>query len=180
MYQRLLVSILLTVVTSVSVAVASDDLIFKKVDFIEMHSGDERQRDVRLVLDPNRNLLTIADESQGAAKATYAIIPYNKITKIVYERTGHRRYKAALLGFANIPLSIIARKVNPLSSGLGFLSPLLLLSKEKKHWLTIEFTGIPDQPQNYAYIRLDKKNYVQILSALGAGTGHKIERIINE
>ena len=35
-------------------------------------------------------------------------------------------------------------------------------------------------PQNYIYMRLDKKNQRQILSALGAGTGIEIEQIIED
>jgi len=92
-----------------------------------------------------------------AEKATYAVIPYDAIKKIVYEKSSHRRYGAGLL-----------------------VNPFLLFSKGKKHWLTIEFTDVAYLRQGYVYMRLDKKNQRQILSALGAGTGIEIEQIIED
>ena len=50
----------------------------------------------------------------------------------------------------------------------------------KKHWLTIEFDDVADQPQGYAYARLDKKNYRRIMAALEAATGLEIEESIEE
>ena len=99
----------------------------------------------------------IVSEKKGAEKATYAVIPYDAITNIVYERSAHRRYGSALL-----------------------INPLLVFSRGKKHWLTIEFTDVADLPQGYVYMRLDKNNQRQILSALGSGTGIEIEQIIED
>ena len=127
---------LLFVLAASAVVVAADAIIFKKVDVFEMEGEDEKK---------------------GAEKATYAVIPYDAITKIVYEKSKHRRYGAGML-----------------------INPFLLFSKGKKHWLTIEFTGVADLPQGYVYLRLDKKNQRQILSALGAGTGIVIEQIIED
>ena len=76
----------------------------------------------------------------------------------MYERSKHRRYGAGALA-------------NPL---------LFFTSRGKKHWLTIEFADVADLPQGYVYLRLDKKNQRQILSALGAGTGIEIEQIIED
>ena len=92
-----------------------------------------------------------------AAKLTYAVVPYNKITKIVYERASHRRYKSAIFG-----------------------SPWLLFTKGKKHWMTIEFQDVPEYPQGFVYARLDKDNYRRILRALSAGTGIEIETLVEE
>ena len=75
----------------------------------------------------------------------------------VYENSKHRRIGAGLL-----------------------INPFLLFSRGKKHWLTIEFKDVADLPQGYVYMRLDKKNQRQILSALGAGTGIEIEKIFEE
>ena len=36
-------------------------------------------------LDPEAKILTLADEKNGIEKATYAVIPYSQINKIVYE-----------------------------------------------------------------------------------------------
>ena len=148
---------LLFVMTGTPVVVAADAIIFKKVDVFEMEGEDEKKRDARMELDLDRRVLSIVDEKKGAEKMTYAVIPYDAITKIIYENSKHRRYGAGLL-----------------------INPFLLFSKGKKHWLTIEFADVTDLPQGYVYMRLDKKNQRQILSALGAGTGIEIEKIIED
>ena len=148
---------LLLVLAGSAVAVAADAIIFKKVDVFEMEGEKEKKRDARMELDPDARILSLVDEKKGAEKETYAIIPYDAITKIVYEKSSHRRYGAGLL-----------------------INPFLLFSKGKKHWLTIEVEGVEGLPQNYIYMRLDKKNQRQILSALGAGTGIEIEQIIED
>ena len=154
---------LLCVMTCTAVVVAADAIIFKKVDVFEMEGEDEKKRDARMELDAEARVLFPVDEKKGAEKATYPIIPtypvipYDAITKIVYEKSAHRRYGAGLL-----------------------VNPFLLFSKGKKHWLTIEFTDVADLPQGYVYMRLDKNNQRQILAALGAGTGIEIEQIIED
>ena len=148
---------LLFVLIGSAVAVAADAIVFKKVDVFEMEGDKEKKRDARMELDVDARILSLVDEKKGAEKATYAVIPYDAITSIVYERSKHRRYGAGVL-----------------------INPLLMFTRGKKHWLTIEFTGVPDLPQGYIYMRLDKKNQRQILSALGAGTGIEIEQIIED
>ncbi len=134
---------------------AADSIVFRKVDFFETEGDKEKKRDARIELDPNSKIITLADEKRGIDKATYAVIPYDKVTKIIYERSAHRRYDAGLI-----------------------VNPFLLFSKGKKHWLTIEFQDVADFPQGYVYTRLDKDNYRRILSALSAGMGIEIEEII--
>ena len=148
---------LLCVMTSTAVVGAADAIIFKKVDIFEMKQGNEYKRDARMELDPEARVLSIVDEKQGTRRATYAVIPYDSITKIVYERSKHRRYGAAAL-----------------------INPLLLFSRGKKHWLTVEFTDVADLPSGYVYMRLDKKNQRRILSTLSSGTGIEIEQIIED
>ena len=148
---------LLFVMVGTMVAGAADAIIFKKVDVFEMEGDDEKKRDARMELDSETRILSLVDEKKGIEKATYAVIPYDAITKIIYEKSKHRRYGAGLL-----------------------INPFLLFSKGKKHWLTLEFTDVADLPQGYVYMRLDKKNQRQILSALGAGTGIEIEQIIED
>ena len=132
-------------------------VVFKKVDVFETEGDDEKKRDARLELHPEDRMLLLVDEKKGADRATYAAIPYDAIEKIVYERASHRRYKSGLL-----------------------LSPWLLFSKGKKHWLTIEFDGVATLPQGFVYARLDKKNFRQILSALEAGTNIEVEELIED
>ena len=139
----------------VSTAVAADKLIFKNVDFFITQGDEEKKQDARLELDPIAQLVTLADEKKGTK--VWAVIPYSKITNIVYERSSHRRYGAGVL-----------------------VSPLLWLTKGKKHWLTLEFDDVADQPQGYIYARLDKKNYRRIVTALEAATGLETEEILEE
>ena len=135
----------------------ADPLIFKKVDFFQQRGEGEEKRDARLELDPDTRMLSITDEKNGAEKATYLAVPYDVITKIVYERSAHRRYGAGVL-----------------------VSPFLLLTKGKKHWLTIEFSGVAAYPEGYAYLRLEKDNYRRILSAIEAATGLEKEEILDK
>ena len=110
---------LLLVLAGSAVAVAADPVIFKTVDVFEMEGEKEKKRDARMELDPDARILSLVDEKKGAEKATYAVIPYDAITKIVYEKSSHRRYGAGML-----------------------INPLLLFSKGKKHWLTIDVEGV--------------------------------------
>ena len=127
--------------------------MFKKVDFFDQQGEDEKKRDARLEFDPETRMLLITDEKKGAEKATYLAVPYDAVTKVIYERSAHRRYVAGIL---------------------------LLLSKAKKHWLTIEFSGVAAHPEGYAYVRLDKSNQRRILSAIKAATELEIEEFIED
>ena len=103
--------ITLSTVLTAALAFATDSVVFRKVDYYEDEGEKEKKHDARLALDPNARTILIADEKHGADKKVYALIPYDKVKKIVYERSAHRRYKAGLL-----------------------VTPWLLFSKGKKHW----------------------------------------------
>ena len=136
---------------------ATQVMVFRKVDYSEIVGQEERSHSARLVLDPVGRTLTFADEGSGETKAVYAKVPYESVTKIVYEQASHRRYTAGVL-----------------------VSPFLFFTKAKKHWLTLEVKNVPELPQGFLYARLDKDNYRQVLSALRAGTGLTIdERVEN-
>jgi hypothetical protein len=153
---RVIASMVLVVMTSGAVF-GQGALTFRKVEFFVQTGDDEDKKDARLVLDPVERAITISDEKNGTEKATYAVIPYDAVTKVIYELSQHRRYGAGLL-----------------------VNPFLLLSRGKKHWLTVEFQGVESMPQGYIYTRLDKNNYRRILSALRAGLGIEIEEIIQD
>ncbi|MDE2928942.1 MAG: hypothetical protein OXT71_21360 [Acidobacteriota bacterium] len=149
--------IALLTVLATNLASVAETVVFRKVDFYEDLSDKEEKYDARLALDPEARTIMIADEKHGADKKVYALIPYDNVKKIVYERSSHRRYKAGLL-----------------------VTPWLLFSKGKKHWLTIEFEGVNDLPLGYVYVRLHKGNYRRVLSALSSGVGLEIEEIIED
>jgi hypothetical protein len=123
-------------------------MTFKKVDFFQSEGEKEESFDARMAFHPGRREIVISDEDEGEQKHVYARIPYDKVTELAYEKSKHRRWTTGIL-----------------------LSPLALFTKGKKHWLTIAFEGVEELPQNFVYLRLDKKNFRQILSALEAQTG---------
>ena len=68
------------------VAFAADVVEFRKVDvFIVQDNGDERKRDARLEIDADAGEIRLVDEKRGAARATYAVIPIDRVTAVVYE-----------------------------------------------------------------------------------------------
>ena len=136
-------------------AEAQGSLTFDKVVFYQHDGEEERERDARPVLDPVAKMLVFAADDAGEEHLVYARVPYANVTKVVYEKSSHRRYTAGVL-----------------------VSPLLFFTKGKKHWLTIEFTGVPGLPQGFVYARLHKDNFREILSALRAGTGIEVEEHI--
>ena len=145
-------AMLLSVLASLQ---AADVIEFRKVDYFEVvpktdGEPEEKKRDARLEIDQDAGEIRIVDEKRGAARASYATIPFSAITSVVYERSKSPRVKTAI-----------------------FLSPLALFSAGKKHWLTIEYDG------GYAYMRLDKKNQRQVRAALGAA-GFDVETLIDD
>ena len=138
-------------------AAVPTSLTFDKVVFYEHQGEEERERDARLILDPVAKVLRFAADDAGEEPAVYARIPYANVTKVVYEKSSHRRYTAGVL-----------------------VSPLLFFTKSKKHWLTIEFKDVPGLPQGFVYARLHKDNFREILSALRAGTGIEVEEHIED
>ena len=73
-------------------------------------------------------------------------IPAAQVSNIVYERASRPRYAAGLL-----------------------LAWPLLFTKSKQHFLTV-------QHGDYSVFKLDKNDYRQVLAAVEAATGRKIER----
>ncbi|NOT28169.1 MAG: hypothetical protein HOP16_18970 [Acidobacteria bacterium] len=134
---------------------AAAPTIFGDIDYFEAQGEEERRRDARLELDSSTAMLRVVERKNGPNRATYLEVPYGSITKVVYERSAHRRYKAGIL-----------------------ISPWLLLTKGKKHWLTVEFSDVPTHPIGYASAQLDKDNYRRVLTAISAATGLKVEEII--
>ena len=90
---------------------------------------------------------------KGHADEVYAVIAYEGVTSLVYERAKSARLKSALL-----------------------LSPLVLFSKGKKHWLTIQWTGENDKG-DATILKLDKKEYRAILGEIDSRTEVDLVRV---
>ena len=65
---------------------AADVLEFRKVDvFIVQDNGDAKKRDARLEIDTAASEIRLVDEKRGASRATYAVIPFDRIIALIYE-----------------------------------------------------------------------------------------------
>ena len=142
------IAVLLVVVMAFvggSVAFSGEDWTFKKSRILDQE-GKERKAEMVF----GDKTLTI--HRKGHADEVYAVIPYEGVSSLLYERAKSARLKAAL-----------------------FISPLMLFSKGKKHWLTIQWAGENDE-RDAAILRLDKKEYRAILGEIDARTDVELKR----
>jgi hypothetical protein len=86
---------------------------------------------------------------QGAT--TQVRVPYRKINTLEYGQNVSRRYAAAIL-----------------------ISPVLLLSKSRKHYVTVGFVDAGEKQQALV-LRIEKGDIRSVLSGLEARTGRRIE-----
>ena len=83
-------------------------------------------------------------------------VPYPRINTLEYGQNVSRRYAAAVL-----------------------ISPLLLLSKTRKHFLTIGYSDAVDQQQALV-LRINKGDIRSVLAALEARTGKRVVNVDDE
>jgi hypothetical protein len=83
-------------------------------------------------------------------------IPYGRINTLEYGQSVSRRYAAAVL-----------------------VSPVLLLSKSRKHFVTIGFTDAEGRQQALV-LRVDKGDIRSVLASLEARTGRRVETLDDE
>jgi hypothetical protein len=83
-------------------------------------------------------------------------IPYPKVNTLEYGQNVSRRYAAAIL-----------------------ISPVLLLSKSRKHFVTLGYVD-SDGKQQALVIRIDKGDIRTVLTGLEARTGRRVEYQDNE
>lgn len=102
-----------------------------------------------LVFDENSKKVQFLD-SKGTSAFT---VNYDAIQGMQYERTAQPRYVAAVL-----------------------TSPVFLLTRSKKHYLTIEYKD-PSGEARSVIIRLNKGNARQTVATAGAQTGKSVEQI---
>ncbi|MBS1840448.1 MAG: hypothetical protein JSS69_14620 [Acidobacteria bacterium] len=79
-------------------------------------------------------------------------IPYGSVKSLLYERASKPRYAEGIL-----------------------IAWPLLLTKSKKHYLTIQYADGAGTGK-YAILHLDKRNYQDLLAMAEAETGKKVER----
>jgi hypothetical protein len=95
--------------------------------------------------------LTGPEAMEFACGKTEFRIPYKRIGAVEYGQLVSRRYAAALL-----------------------LSPMLLLSKERRHYVTLAFADERDAQQAIVF-RVDKADIRSMLASLEARTGRRVE-----
>jgi len=121
---------------------------FQRIKIVRTEAGESKEREV---------VLQFADEDiliegkEPALNIRYEI-PYNKVTKAIYEKSQHPRIAPTLL-----------------------VSVFFLFSKSKKHWLTIYY-HTPEDKEDFVLLRLDKRNYKMVLATLETKAGITVER----
>jgi hypothetical protein len=95
--------------------------------------------------------LTSADNLRLQYGATALQIPYQKINTVEYGQSVSRRYAEAIL-----------------------LSPVFLLAKSHKHFLTLGYVD-SDGKQQALVFRVDKGDIRSVLAGLEARTGRRVE-----
>ena len=119
---------------------------FDKLELRATFGGAEEGQKGRLLVSADRIRFATKD-----GKAEYFSIPSDSVTDLFYSRVSGRRIKTAV-----------------------FVSPLLLFSKGKKHYMTISFDSGADLVGAVEF-RLDKSNYRGILHAVESVSGVRLE-----
>jgi hypothetical protein len=129
-----------------SLLLAADS--FKNVEYLYKAEGKDKGQQVggRLNFDSKLGLMTFD------SKKVRLELQATSVSSAIYERTSRPRYVSGLL-----------------------LAWPLLLTKSKKHFLTIQYKDGSGEGK-YAIFHLDKGNYREILAATEATTGKKVER----
>jgi hypothetical protein len=96
-------------------------------------------------------LTSDAREFHFRTKGSEVIVAYEKINLLEYGQKVDRRYVSAI-----------------------FISPLLLLSKARKHFLTVGYTDATGNQQAMVF-RVDKHDIRIALASLEARTGRKVQ-----
>jgi hypothetical protein len=144
----LLVGLLLLTVNVLTAAsgAQSPEMSFEKLELRTSFGGAQEGQKGRLLVSANRIQFTAKD-----GKTAYFSIPSHAVTDLFYSRVSGRRIKTAV-----------------------FVSPLLLFSKGKKHYMTISFDN-GDNLVGAVEFRLDKSNYRGILHAVESVSGVTLE-----
>jgi len=124
---------------------------FDHVQYLKGSSGNRKGGEKisgALQFDASKKAVEFVNK-KGTSELT---IPNASITNIIYERTAHPRYVQGLL-----------------------IAWPLLLTKTKKHYLTVQYADASGAGQ-FVILHLDKGNYREILAAAEAQTGKKVQR----
>lgn len=124
---------------------------FDKAEYLKAGTAKDKKGETikgALAFDSVKKTMSLARADGSVAVS----IPYDSIKSLLYERSSKPRYAEGIL-----------------------LAWPLLLTKSKKHYLTVQYTDATGQGQ-FAIFHLDKSNYQVILATAEAQTGKKVER----
>jgi hypothetical protein len=109
-------------------------------------------------------VLTLSDQRQAVeikpARGNTISIPYSAVDKFVYEYTRKHRVNEDTIATAAIGVGAVA-----------------MLTRSRNHWLEIDYHQ-DERPRIYV-LRMDKRNYLQILDAVKKHTGKEPEILGN-
>lgn len=126
----------------------SADTVFKDIELVVIkENGDKSLKSADLLV--GDEFLSVTRKGSADIRADY-----KTITKIVYEKSAHPRWKTAI-----------------------FVSPWFLLSKGKKHWLTVNWKEATGTGNGYFVIKMEKGNFRDILAMVESKANQAIERI---
>jgi hypothetical protein len=95
--------------------------------------------------------LTGADDMVFRSKSGDVRVAFQRVNTLEYGQNVSRRYAAALL-----------------------VSPILLLSKTRKHYITLGYTDVEGKQQVLVF-QVDKRDIRTVLAGLQARTGRRVE-----
>ena len=145
---KLAVLFLLTFTLAFPSALFSQDATFRKAKQVYQEGEKSKQRDVALGFLDGQLLVKHRQGDQ-----VFAAIPYASVTELTYELSKNARIAAAIL-----------------------ISPLFLLSSNKKHWLTIKYQD--GEKSDFVLLQLDKSEYQQAVATAETRTGIKVARVL--
>ena len=136
-------------------------LRFAGVHYLEPAPGDKKKPRQRagIVIFDGESVRVVA--RHGAL--TISQLRYDKITAATYSRSKHPRWKAG----TGVAVAAGAGLAPP----VGIVALPVFLAKAKHHWLTLQAEG------DFMSLRLSKKNYDLVLTAVQAATGVEVERL---
>jgi hypothetical protein len=117
---------------------------------VKFVSGKGERKEKDARLILTNNTVLITDDNEPR-KELFAEIPKAFITKLVYENSSKPKWKA----------------------------PWTLFSKEKQHWLTIQY-GKSENRQDSVVLHLNNENYQLIVGTLEGETGIQADMIVAE
>jgi len=145
--RRIFLAAVLTL-TMISITLA-DDVAFRKTRIVDARG---KQADASLIFSEGRKSMIVR-----LADRDFVSIPYEKLDKLSYEYTKkHRVTQGAIVMIASL--------------GAG---AVVMLTKSKSHWLYVDYheENIPKS----LVLRMDKKEYKEILTTAKAQTGKEVE-----